>query len=208
MTTTQENETPVNPNVEAAANAATSWVSNAVTLAGLIASENFARGDLAQLRRMDPDSPDAAAFWRLMARQDLFRTPETEAKWALIIHGIALMTPTNSGDGDSRSAHDGYTPVGRALFQGGDVSRTNAFYSETRLNRLLTARGPMLRILLTRMFRMLAAAGVSFNWREMARFILNDGYDEDAAEESRRRIARDYYQAERRSTQAAESAGE
>ena len=66
----------------------------------------------------------------------------------------------------------------------------------------------MLRILLTRMFRMLAAAGVSFNWREMARFILNDGYDEDAAEESRRRIARDYYQAERRSTQAAESAGE
>ena len=209
MTTTQENETPVNPNVEAAANAATSWASNAVTLAGLIASENFARGDLAQLRRMDPDSPDVAVFWKLLAGQDLLDSgPAVELKWSLILHGIALMTPTNVGDGNTRTAHEGSMSVGRALFQGGDVSRTNAFYSETRLNRLLTARGPMLRILLTRMFRMLAAAGVSFNWREMARFILNDGYDEDAAEESRRRIARDYYQAERRSTQAAESAGE
>ena len=204
MTTTQENETPINPSVEAAANAGTSWASNAVTLAGLIASENFGRGDLAQLRRMDPDRPDAAAFWRLMARQDLFRNTETEAKWALIFHGIALMTPTNSGDGDSRSAHDGYTPVGQALFLGGESRREPGFYSETRFNRLMTSRGPMLRILLARMFRIMASAGVSFNWREMASFILNDGYDEDAAEQSRRRIARSYYDAERRGAQPSE----
>ena len=206
MTTAQENETLVSPNVEADAdaNAGTSWASNAVTLAGLIASENFSRGDLAQLRRMDPDSPDAAAFWRLMARQDLFRNTETEEKWALIIHGIALMTPTNSGEGGSRSAHDGYTPVGRALFLGGESRREQGFYSETRFNRLMTSRGPMLRILLARMFRMMASADVSLNWREMASFILNDGYDEDAAEQSRRRIARSYYDAERRSAQPSE----
>ena len=114
MTTTQTDETPTDPNVDDTANRnnqETSWASNAVTLAGLIASESFARGDLAQLRRMDPDSPDASAFWRLMARQDLFRNAETEAKWALIINGIALMTPTGNGDGKSRTAHDGYTPV-------------------------------------------------------------------------------------------------
>ena len=78
MTTTQTDETPTDetptdPNVDDTANRnnqETSWASNAVTLAGLIASESFARGDLAQLRRMDPDSPDASAFWRLMARQD------------------------------------------------------------------------------------------------------------------------------------------
>ena len=75
-------------------------------------------------------------------------------------------------------------------------------YSETRFNRLLTARGPMLRILLARMFRMMGAAGVSFNWREMASFVLNEGYDDKAAEQSRRRIARDYYQAERRNNPA------
>ena len=46
---------------------------------------------------------------------------------------------------------------------------------------------------------MLASADVTFNWREMANFILADEYDEEAAEGARRRIARDYYQAERRS---------
>ena len=60
----------------------------------------------------------------------------------------------------------------------------------------------MLRTLLARMFRMLASSGVSFNWREMAQFILNEGHDEDAAEQSRRRIAREYYRAERRSNQS------
>ena len=176
---------------------------NAVVFAGLLASENFGRGGLANLRRMDPDDPDAAAFWRLMARQDLFRGPELERKWALIIHGIALMTPTNRVDGNNRSAHDGYNPVGRALFLGNDAQRDQGFYSETRLNRLLTARGAMLRALLARMFRMMGAAGVSFNWREMASFVLNEGFDDGAAERSRRRIARDYYQAERRMSQPA-----
>ena len=204
MTTTQASETPANPNVADTADPNTSWASNAVTLAGLIASENFPRGDLAQLRRMDPDNPDAAAFWRLMARQGLFRGPEIESKWALIMHGIALMTPTNNGDGNPRTAHDGYTPVGRALFLGGDGQRTTGFYSETRFNRLMTSRGPMMRILLARMFRMLASADVSFNWREMASFILSEGYDDEDAEQSRRRMAREYYQAERRNAQPSE----
>ena len=62
----------------------------------------------------------------------------------------------------------------------------------------------MLRILLARMFRMLASAGVSFNWREMASFILSEGYDDEAAEQSRRRMARAYYDAERGSAQPSE----
>ena len=207
MVTNQIDETPTNFNVNVNEtvnqdNRETSWAVNAVTLAGLIASENFPRGDLAQLRRMDPDAPDAAAFWRLMARQNLFRNDETEAKWALIIHGIALMTPTNSGDGHSLTAHDGYTAVGRALFQGGDSQRATAYYSETRFSRLMTSRGEMLRVLLRRLFRMLASADVVFNWTEMASFILSDGYDDEAAERSRRRMARAYYQTERRQSRS------
>ncbi len=181
-----------------------SWGDIAVSFAGQVAQlAEHRRGDLAGLRRMDPDAPDAAAFWRLMAREGLLGAPAVEAKWALILHGVALMTPTNAGGGNAGTAHDGHTPVGRALFLGGESQRAQGFYSETRLNRLLTARGPMLRTLLARMFRMLAAANVSFNWREMAQFILNDGYDAEAAEDGRRRIARDYYRAERRSTQSA-----
>lgn len=175
-----------------------SWGDIAVILARALANPDFPRGDLAALRRMDPDAPDAAVVWRLLSRHELLGSPQVENKWALILHGIALMTPT--GDGSGRSAHDGAVPVGRAIFSGGDSQRSSAYYSESRLNRLLTARGPILRTLLARLFRMLAAAGQPFNWREMAAFILNEGYDEEAAEQGRRRIAREYYRAERQNT--------
>ena len=178
-----------------------SWGDVAIEFANQMGRSGFSRGDLAELRRMNPDEPDAAVFWRLLAQEGLLdHGVDVECKWALILHGISLMTPTNTRDGPARTAHDGYTPVGRALFLGGDSQRGTGFYSETRLNRLLTARGPMLRTLLARMFRMLAGAGVSFNWREMAHFILNEGYKEEIVEEARRRIARAYYQAERRNT--------
>ena len=180
------------------------WPERAVRMTGYIAQlAQHQRGDFAELRRMDPDEPDAAAFWRLMAHHDLLNSSEdVERKWGLIIHGIALMTPTNSGEGNPATAHSGSVPVGRALYLGGESQRGSGYYSETRLNRLLTSGGEMLRTLLTRMFRMLAAGGVTFNWREMALFILNDGHDHDAAEQSRRRIAREYYRAERSSNRA------
>ena len=180
------------------------WPERAVRMAGTIAQyAEHRRGDLAGLRRMDPDEPDAAAFWRLMAQYDLLNSSEdVERKWGLILHGIALMTPANSGEGNPNTAHNGSMPVGRALYLGGESQRSAAFYSEARLNRLLTSGGPMLRTLLARMFRMLAAGGVTFNWREMAQFILNEGFNEDAAEQNRRRIAREYYRAERRSNQS------
>ena len=178
-----------------------SWGDVAVSLCGYVSTlTEHGRGDLAALRRMDPDEPDSAIFWRLLAQHDLLNSGETvERKWALILHGIALMTPSSGGGDNSPSAHNGYTPVGRALFLGGESQRASGFYSESRLNRLLTARGPMLRTLLARMFRMLAASNVSFNWREMAQFILNEGYDEEAEEQGRRRIAREYYRAQRNS---------
>lgn len=182
------------------------WSGLAFSFAKHIASENFQRGDLAQLRRMDPDAPDAAAYWRLMAERGLLGNPTWEAKWALILHGIALMTRTSGSEAASRTAHDGHMPVGRALFLGGDPGRRESgYYSESRLNRLLTARGPMLRTLLGRMFRMMAAGNQPFNWGEMARFILYEGCNEERAEQARRRIASEYYRAERRSAQSAES---
>ena len=175
---------------------ATSWAEIARRLTWYLATEDFARGDLAALRRMDPDNPDATAYWRLMARFDLLGSPDLERKWALILHGIALMTRTSGADPRSRSAHADATPVGRALFQGGDPERTIPFYSESRLNRLLTARGPRLRTLLARAFRMLGSAGQPLDWGEMARFILDDGHNESAADNIRRLIASAYYSAE------------
>ena len=175
------------------------WGDVAARLAWQISHKDFPRGDLAGLRRMKPDVPDAAVFWRLMADQDLLeKGAEVERKWALILNGIALMTRTAGSDASSRSAHDGSIPVGEALFRGGDPSRSEPFYSETRLKRLLSSRGSMTRRLLERTFRMLASANVSFSWREMANFIHSDGFNDAAAESDRRRIASYYFQAQRR----------
>ena len=176
-----------------------SWGEVAVRIANHMASDGFSRGDLAALRRMDPESPDAAAFWRLTARYDVLRGAESERRWGLILHGIALMTKTAGDDAIGRSAHVRGMPVGRALFYGGDSSRTTAFYSESRFNRLLTARGSMLRALLARMFRMMAASDQGFDWYQMSQIILSEG---DRAERARRTIARDYYWAENRASRA------
>ena len=195
MSTMQEVASPDTPVQQGESR---SWGDIAVSLSGQMARADFRRGDLAELRRMNPDGPNAAAFWKLLAPYGLLGSNTLECKWALILHGISLMTPT--GDGNARTAHAGHNPVGRALYLGGDSQRSSALYSETRLNRLLMAQGPMLRTLLARTFRMLAAANVSFNWREMATFILNEGYDQQAAEQGRRRIARAYYDTARRSS--------
>ena len=176
------------------------WGEVAVGFARQLAAEDFPRGDLAELRRMDPDKPDAAVFWRLMAQYDLLGSPAIEHKWALVLHGLALVTRTAESDAMSRSAHDRHTPIGVALFYGDDRSRATAFYSQSRLNRLLTARGPMLRTLLARMFRMLGAKGCAFDWYRMAQLILDDGYNEERADYVRRDIARRYYWAENRAS--------
>lgn len=174
------------------------WGAAAGRLARRMTRDDFPRGDLAALRRMPPGEPRAPAFWRLMAEEDLLGNPVVESKWALILHGIALMTPTASQGGGRGSAHDPETAVGTALFLGGELRRESGFYSEMRFNRLLAARGPVLHALLVRMFRMLASAGAFFDWREMASFVLNDGFNEEQAEVGRHRIARAYYRAARR----------
>ena len=185
---------------------AKTWDETAAWLASLLAREDFRPGDLAELRRMGPDSTDSPVFLGLMAERGLFGSPEVERKWALVIHGIALMTPKRSNGGDARTAHDGQMPVGRALYLGGEKTRDQGFYSDTRLKRLLTSRGGMTRTLLARAFRMLSG-DVAFNWRQMARFILNEGFNEEEAERQRYQIARDYYKTQFSSTQSSDDNG-
>ncbi len=153
-----------------------------------IADPFFPHGNLAELRRMNPGSPDKPpSFWQIAARRNLEYDEASENLWALIMHGIALMTPL---------AHNSSTRVGKALFEGGDPTRTNAFYSKLRLNRLLTARGPVLLTLLSQMFRMMSVAKQPFDWREMAIFILHQDGDPQKVEKIRNDIARSYYRSQ------------
>ena len=160
-------------------------------LAETIEDKEFERGDRSKLRRMDPDNPDTAAFWRLIVRAGMPENPDI-SKWGLIIHGMAHM---------SHGAELGHNPrisVGRALYQGG--GKRVPFYSEQRLSTLLAARGQTLHRLLARLFRMLSAEGCAFNWFEMAKLILYEGYDEGRADQTRVEIAREYYRTERQNT--------
>ena len=161
-----------------------------------IDSSAFSRGDLAELRRMNPEEPDSTAFYQLMGARGLLRNEALETKWAMIIHGIALMTP---------AAHHSGTPVGEALFEGGTPGRTSAFYSTLRLNRLLKSEGSVLVTLTKQLFLMMKATGQPFDWREMATFILSEGIDHETAEESRRSIARSYYGTEYRNSRSSTS---
>ena len=146
-------------------------------IAGDFASPDFSRGDLAELRRMNSDNPAAPVFWRIMAQHNLPDTAWGVSRWALILHGIALMTP----------AANAKIPVGRALFLGGSSQSDSGFYSEARLERLLKSQGTILRALLGRLFKMLASAKQPLDWEEMAAFIIDNN---DAA---RYKIASDYY---------------
>lgn len=162
-------------------------------LAETIEDKDYDKGSFVSLRRLNPNNPGGAAFWRLMSREGMPREPDVK-KWGLIINGMALMA-----HGAGR-AHSAGIPVGRALYEGDGKRAPSAWYSENRLSTLLGARGPMLHRLAERLFRMLASAGCSFNWREMAWFILNEGVNEREAEKSRIGIARAYYRAEPRNS--------
>lgn len=165
-----------------------------------IESQEMTTGEKADLRRMEFDDPNCSVFWRLISQRGMPGNMEIE-KWGLITHGIALMA---HGAG---LAHRPRIAVGQALYQGGE-SRV-PFYSEDRLATLLSARGPTLRRLLTRLFRMLANEGCAFNWREMAWFILNDGLDsEEEADKSRMEIAQAYYRAMQRGNQQSNTQGD
>ena len=158
-----------------------------------IEDKDFDRGDRSKLRRMDPDNPDVAAFWKLMTREGIPQNPDI-SKWGLIIHGMALMSHR------AELAHNPRKPVGCVLYQGG--GKRVPFYTEKRLSTLLAARGSTLHRLLARLFRMLSAEGCAFNWFEMSRFVLNEGYDEGRADQTRVEIARSYYDTERRNSQS------
>ncbi len=167
-----------------------------------IEGDDLTTGEKASLRRMNIADPGSPVFWELMNQRGIPRSADIR-KWGLIMHGIALMA--HSAD----HAHDPLVRVGRTLYLGGEQPPVErAFYSKDRLATLLAARGETFHRLLARLFRMLSAKRCAFDWREMARFILNEGYDEAAAERSRIGIARAYYRAAPRTPQQSETQGE
>lgn len=101
-------------------------------------------------------------------------------RWALIAHGIAL------------AGHDRAGRLGAQLAQAG--------VAESRVTKLLTARGDAFRQLLPRVLRLLASKAVRPNWFELGELVLKESSnvrdDLDRAEQIRLRIASAYFAAQ------------
>ena len=150
-----------------------------VRLAGRIA--RLAPGPAAALRRGPLVQAGSAAFWQLMAENDIRVGEKRLTRWATVVQAIAILTPKGR-DPAKLSAHDGSNPMGTAVYQAG--------ISDLRLARLLSARGAMRSDLVIRACRRLSAKQViRFDLRTMAKLVLFD--DENEA----RWIARKYYSA-------------
>jgi CRISPR system Cascade subunit CasB len=142
-------------------------------------------GDRAALARMDPDAlrpHEIAALSRALLAAGLQPEtwrPETWPRWALIAHGMAL------------AGHDGAGRLGQQLAQAG--------VAESRVTKLLTARGEAFRQLLPRVLRLLASKAVQPNWFELGELVLKEGSsahdDTQRAELLRMRIAGPYFSA-------------
>lgn len=131
------------------------------------------RGDLAELRRLDPDCPGAPVFFRILARVAPDAGPETMRRYAHYLRILALNPEALSGD-----------RLG--------VVMAEANVSESRVQRLLTARGDAMGDQLRLIARRLANAG-NVPWRGFAYLLLSG--DDDRLERSRMIVARDFWRA-------------
>jgi CRISPR system Cascade subunit CasB len=136
-------------------------------------------GDVAALRRMDPQHP-AAAFFKVEGIALDAHLPGTvdaranlETRWAAIIAGLAHLG----------TLHQSGQRLGSVL--------ADAQYSELRFARLLRADADRLADELPALARFLAAKGTPVDWTGAAQLILSaDGANEEPV---RRHLARDYY---------------
>lgn len=114
-------------------------------------------GPLAAVRRMDAERR-SATYWRLAAASPaLERAPEA---WVEILRAFALLTPKGRPEDRVKAAE--WVRLGAALCDGGDPAWGRGgpvlrpVLSETRLARLLAARGTQRSVALTRAIRGLA----------------------------------------------------
>jgi CRISPR system Cascade subunit CasB len=128
------------------------------------------RGDLAELRRLDPHQPAAPAFFRILVRIAPEAGIDAMRRYARYLAIVALKPEVLTKD-----------RLGVVMAATG--------ISESRVQRLLTARGDALNVQLRLIARRLANSG-NLPWPAFYDLLLRDENQADAA---RLRIARDYW---------------
>lgn len=153
-------------------------------IARLSDSDGGSPGDLAALRRLDPDSPDAAAFWKLLAKVDApaMEQGDSVRAWAMIAAGMARMAPYH---------HDASARPGQVL------ARIDV--AEARLEQALRARDDHVWPAVRHLCALLAQHAEPVDWGVLGGLLLAEARDtpddDERAEKCRRQIARAYYAA-------------
>lgn len=153
--------------------------------------EGLDRGDLAALRRLDPNRVNAPVFWRLLARHaeqeldHIDRHPERVSRWAAGLRAAVEL----------EGLHDSQRSLGRALAEAG--------YADQRFERLLRADEPGLWDELRSAARYLGVKGQRANAEQLIRLAVE--VDTAQAERLRRVLAADYYAITTQSADAAAS---
>lgn len=143
---------------------------------------NAGPGDLAELRKLQPESRLSGTYHRLAMYSGLPDTQET----AFMIRCFAI--GTKSGEKRNSTPHDPSMSLGKAL--------NGANYTETRLKTMLNARGKTKDKMVEQMCRRLHQAGIKVDWREIRRVLRDKTSANDRAyDEVRTKVARDFYQA-------------
>lgn len=153
------------------------------SIASQLSSPHADMGRLAALRRFDPRTESRYCLFEtqqtlLAAGIDLPADDESQPRWALIVHCLAL----------ARGAHDSRRNTGAALF---DLN-----YSDARLRQLVEADAPMLFDLLPALARRLAASGAALDWWPLAELALAVDRDEQRAQQASLRIVQGFLRAQ------------
>jgi CRISPR system Cascade subunit CasB len=137
-------------------------------------------GTLAELRRIRPDDPGGAAFWRIVVRRLDLELPVGERRydalrrWAVILSALAEL----------EGLHNPGRRLGSVLAQ--------ADVSEARLTKLLRVNGEALWDAVRGVTHQLASANAQVDMAGFARLVLSDGRADEQA--VRQTIANDYYE--------------
>jgi CRISPR type I-E-associated protein CasB/Cse2 len=151
------------------------WTGLVEAFAGAVRALDSAerRGDIASLRRLNTDTPDAATFFRIVVKITPEAGPSALQRYARFLQ-ILAMKPAALTSGS----------FGAAMAAAG--------VSEARAQKLLTARGPALAQQLRLISRRLANEG-TLPYRQIGDLLLIEDEDSKHAEAIRLRIARDYW---------------
>ncbi len=161
-----------------------------------LGQEHFPTGDRAALRRYEPSRNtrgETVAIKLLLAEdsgeeelavKDIRRPVE---RWTWLLHCMALMSgPGRSPHNDEKDENKKLIPNGKILFEVG--------FGESRLARLLDARGDSFDDLFARLCRGLSSKGKGLEWSSLVPLIFAENGDKP--ESARLRIAADYYAAQ------------